>query len=515
MPNAKGFAASVREKRDKQAREQVETLAREHNLDVDPETGEVLPPPPISPPPADQAEAAPPAPTPRRPFTDLGNAERLIDRFGDTMRYVVERGEWAIYTGSRWTMDTTGEAKRRAYATVRNMYREAGDDEDYKNRTELAKHALKSEAAPRVAALLDLACWLDGVPVNVRDFDRDPWLLNCTNGVLDLRTATLRPHTAADLLMKQVPVAYDENASCPLWDAFLAQAMEPHPDQIGFLRRAVGYSLTADIREEVFFLMYGAGGNGKGVFTETVQAIQGDYAQQAEMRLLMVRRSDADATPDIARLAGARTVFASESEDGARFNEAKVKTLTGGDMLTGRFLFQNPFEFRPSHKLWLASNHKPVIRGTDEGIWRRILLIPFDVTFRGEHKDPTLKRRLREELPGILAWAVRGCLEWQRDGLGVPTDITDATSEYRREMDTLAAFLADRCEEGKRYFVTSAALYKAYRDWCDETGERYEPQNGFGIRLRGRGYTDDKHAGKRGWYGLRLLTEPKQEAWDT
>lgn len=515
MPAAKGFITRIREEREERARGEMETLTRVHNLDLAPDTSEIFAPLPINPPPTAEPETGLSPDNPRRPLTDLGNAERLIDRFGPTMRYVVERGEWAIYTGTYWTIDTTGEEKRRAYATVRGMYGDAGDGENYEYRTALGKHAIKSEAAARVAAMVDLARWLPGITVKLTDFDCDPWLLNCMNGVLDLRTATFRPHNPADLLMKQVPVAYDPNAQCPTWDTFLAQAMEPHPAQIKFLQRAVGYSLTGDIREEVFFLLHGGGGNGKGTFTETLESLFAEYGQQAEMRMLMVRRSDSDASPDIARLAGVRAVFAGESEDGARFNEAKVKTLTGGDTLTGRFLFQNPFQFRPSHKLWLATNHRPAIRGTDEGFWRRILLIPFDVTFRGERKDPTLKRKLRNELSGILAWAVRGCLEWQCDGLGVPTDIADATSEYRAEMDTLATFLTDRCEEGKNCFVTSQDLYKAYREWCEENGERYEPQNGFGVRLKARGYTDAKRSGSRGWYGVRLNTHPRQGEMDT
>jgi putative DNA primase/helicase len=276
------------------------------------------------------------------------------------------------------------------------------------------------------------------------------------------------------------------------------------------LQKVTGYALTGVTSEQALFLLYGTGANGKSTFLEVVRALSGVYARQAEFATFLARTSDT-VRNDLARLAGARFVTAVEAASGRRLDEALVKQLTGGDPITARFLFQEFFEFTPQFKLFLATNHKPVIRGTEHAIWRRIHLIPFEVTISLEQQDRTLPDKLRAELPGILAWAVEGCLAWQREGLSMPDKVQQATASYREEMDTFGLFLTDRCLQNATVSTTTEALYQAYCTWCRANGEYELSKNHFGMRLRDRGFTPTRLGNDRAWKGIALVPEPRSQ----
>jgi putative DNA primase/helicase len=395
-----------------------------------------------------------------------------------------------------------------AKETVRSIYQEAAEAESESRRKELAKHATGSEAEARIRAMLELA--KSEVPVSPDELDADPWVLNCKNGTVDLhRTGELMAHRREDLITKLAPVEYDPEARAPAWDAFLGRVL-PGEELQSFVQRAAGYSLTGDTSEQCMFINHGTGANGKSTFQEAVSAALGDYAMRAPSEMLLAKRAGAIPN-DIARLKGSRYVTASETEEGRRLAESLVKDLTGQDTVTARFMRAEFFDFPPTHKLWLSTNHKPEIRGTDTAIWRRIRLIPWSVTIPPEEQEKRLPATLRRELAGILAWAVRGCLEWQREGLRAPDEVRRATSEYRAEMDVLAGFLGECCETGPELWDYAKDLYTSYKRWCGETGERPETQRKFGERLRERGFQRDR-GGSRGagiWRGLRLSEEER------
>ena len=456
-------------------------------------------------------------PTRRFRLTDLGNAERLVHHAGQDLRYVHEWARWLVWTGKRWEHDRAGLVKRHAKRAVRQIYAEAANVADDDARKEIAKWAMRSEARQRIDAMIDLAQSEKGVAVLAEALDSDPWLLNVANGVLDLRTGQLMPHERAVLATKLAPVLYDQGARCPTWLAFLNTIMAGNRDLISFLQRAIGYSLTGLVSEQVLFFAHGTGANGKSTFTETLAAMLGDYAQKAPRGLLTMKPGQADGVPnDIARLPGARFVVSNEVEEGRRLAEAQVKDLTGGDTLTARFMRGEFFEFSPTHKLWVYGNHKPVVRGTDEGIWRRIRLIPFEVAIPGDKQDHKLPAKLRAELPGILAWAVQGCLDWQRDGLGTPAEVKAATEAYRAEMDVIAEFLAESCVMTPNAEATKTALYAAYQTWCESSGERSLSKIAFGRRIKERGIAEGTtgRMKDRAWLGVGLLASESADNAD-
>jgi P4 family phage/plasmid primase-like protien len=433
------------------------------------------------------------------PLTDLGNAERLVARFRADIRFVPQWG-WMVWEGKRWARDEgASEMMRRAVSTVRSMYDDISKLKDSRERQSLADHVMRSESAPRLEAMVKLA--QHQVRVHASDFDRDPWLLNVLNGTLDLRTGTLRPHRREDLITKLASLPFEPDALAPAWDRFVRQIMADNNRLVVFLQRATGYSLTGVTSEQVLFIAYGVGANGKSTFLKLISEVLGDYAVQTPSDTLMVKREGAISN-DLARLQRARLVTAIETEDGRRLAEALVKQLTGGDPVPARFLYREFFEFVPEFKLFLVANHKPRIRGTDHAVWRRIRLVPFEVVF--DPPDKGLRDRLRAELPGILAWAVRGCLDWQRNGLGLPEEIRDATETYRRDEDALAQFLEEVCIQAPTARVRFADLYAAYTAWCEQNGERPLSTRSLGMKLAEKGFAPNT-GGTRVWKGLGLI----------
>jgi putative DNA primase/helicase len=437
--------------------------------------------------------------------TDLGNSERLVAQFGGDIRWVPQWG-WMVWDGHRWAQDHGAcEVIRLAAKTVRTLYADAAKIEDTEERKLLVAHAKSSEARPRLEAMVKLA--EHQVKAQPSEFDRNPWLLNVQNGTIDLRTGTLRSHRREDFITKIAPVSYDCDASAPQWDQFLNDVTASNPSLVRFLQKAVGYSLTGCTDEQVLFMLYGVGANGKTTFLKLIGEVLDDYAMQTPSETLLAKR-EGSIPNDLARLKGARLVTAIETEDGRRLAEALVKQMTGGDKVAARFLHKEFFEFMSEFKLFLSVNHKPHIRGTDHAIWRRIRLVPFTVTFR--QPDKTMAEKLRAELPGILAWAVQGCLRWQAEGLGLPDEVRAATEGYQQEEDVLAQFIEECCLVIPTARVQARDLYTEYARWSAQAGEYQLPQKVFVSRLMEKRFERRKTSGVMVWTGLGLLVSHRE-----
>jgi putative DNA primase/helicase len=460
-------------------------------------------------PPASETEARASAPrqTPfgpeqtRHQLTDLGNAEAFVELHSRRFRHVRQRREWLFWKDGRWHADATGEVERAAKQVARALFHQAAEMPDFEAQKKSASWALRSQSDARIRALLTLAATELPIVVSAAELDCDPYLLACENGTLDLRTGNLRQHDPFDLISLGTDLAYDPKATCPRWQQFLTEVFDGDTELVNFVQRAVGYSLTGDTRERVLFVLHGAGFNGKTTAVETVKRIAGDLASTSPFETFVRVRGGHGPRNDLARLYRKRLVVAAESAEGRRLDEATIKLVTGGDTIAARFLYGEYFEFRPSFKIWLVTNHRPRVDGDDDAIWDRLRLIPFGVNFKGRD-DPTLAATLAKELPGILAWAVAGCLTWQRDGLGLPPAVEQATAEYRQDEDVLGAFLAERClMDGT---IEAADLRSAYEDYCREIGERPLAASALGRRLSQRGIQTDKEGGKRMYRGVRL-----------
>lgn len=435
--------------------------------------------------------------------TDLGNARLLVRAHGADLRYVPEWGRWLCWDGCRWGVDVTGEVHRRAKEVAEDILDQARIDHDQA----LFRHGIKSQSATALAAMVRVAATEPGIPVLVDQLDAHPWLLSVANGTLDLRTGALGPHDREDLLTKCSTVSWDPAAECPKFEEFLARIL-PNVEVRQYVQRLTGYSLTGDVSEQILAILYGTGANGKSTFKELVLSLVGDHGKPASPKLLLATKHDEHPTA-IADLHGRRLVVSHEVEDGVRLDEPLVKELTGGDRLKARFMRQDFWDFTPTHKLWLLTNHKPRIRGTDNGIWRRIALIPFEVTIPANEQDRHLLDRLRSELPGILRWAVAGCLAWQRDGLRPPAAVLAATEAYRTENDLVAQFLADRCHEDETCQVRSTHLYCAYTTWCTDNGLTHPlSQKALTGRLTEKGFDQTKNRQKQAVFlGLGLADQ--------
>lgn len=406
-------------------------------------------------------------------MTDLGNARRLVKTFGRHLRFVPHWKSWLAWDGRRWRRDAIGEVHQYAKKVVAAIHVQSTELDDAKLKT----FALRSEAERALRAMVVVASTEPTIPVEPGELDSDPWLLTVLNGTVDLRTGQLLEHDPSHLITKLAPVVYDPGAQLDMWDEFLRTTTDGDEELIAFLQRAAGYTLTGRTNEEKLFFAYGPTASGKSTFLEALAAAMGDYAMTAEFKTFLEQRHDAGAKSDIARLAGARFVKSIEVDEGKKLAEGLVKTLIGGDKVTARFLYANEFEYLPAFKLWLAANHSPKISFADEAMWRRILRVPFEHGLPAERRDPLVKSTLRDPRkagPAILAWAVQGCLAWQRDGLGVPLAVEKATQAYREEQDVLKEFFDDECvvADAEAVWVTKDDLYAAYEEWAKKGGIR-------------------------------------------
>lgn len=443
--------------------------------------------------------------------TDEANAALFLEMHGEDVRYCPPWEKWLIWSGSRWRIDDRLDIYRLAADLPRAFYRQAADEVEPKTRQAMAALAKALESINRQSNFLFAArC---RVVVHHSDLDKGRFLLNAKNGTVDLETGGIRPHRRADLLTHDTEIHYDPTAMCPTWERFLSEVFQGDSELIVFLQRAIGYSLTGSVAEQILLICFGCGSNGKSVFLNILRKLLGMLALQAAPDLLMADRNRRHPTEQ-ADLFGKRLVVCQETAEGRRFNESLVKQLTGGDAIRARRMHEDFWEFEPTHKLWLSTNHRPEIKGTDHAIWRRVRLVPFNVQFTDDgpnRKDKGMEAKLTAELPGILAWAVRGCLDWQRHGLGMAEAVKVATEAYRADMDVLAAWLGECCILGKKYEVKASSLYASYTAWCESNGETAESQRKWGMRLAERSLRRDRRMIGFFWIGIGLLDPTHHE----
>jgi putative DNA primase/helicase len=441
-------------------------------------------------------------------YTDLGNARRFVARYRGAVLYCEAWSRWLLWDSMRWAEDERLEVFARAADLIRSLYPLAKRIKDEDERKAFLSHLIKSESHRAIHALVTLARSDRAVARHPDDFDNDQWLCAVKNGTLDLRTGKLRPHDQKDLITKLAPVVYELAAQCPNWLAFLDMIMLGRTSLVEFLKRAFGSSLTGITSDKAMFILYGPGGdNGKSTMVEVMEMLLGNYARRTPVETFLKKR-EGSIPNDIARLRGARFVWAAENDRGVRLAESLIKEMTGGDRLAARFLHGEFFEFMPTFKIWFATNHKPTIRG-DAAIWRRLKLVPFDYTIP---KDRQKKRHevmamFQSELPGILNWAIQGCQEWQRDGLGVPDEVIKATREYESEQDTFSMFLEEKCVRAPNARVLSLAIYREYKSWAEEHGETPASHKTFASLMSERGFPKTKTMHGALYSGLGLRTE--------
>jgi putative DNA primase/helicase len=447
-------------------------------------------------------------------FDDTGNARRFRDRFGEVVRCNFTAERWMYYDGRRWTEDDNGFVRRMVDEVVEEMangagaYVEAlppGADEE-KALAEYLRHVKTSRSSKSKTAMLK-ECE-QHLSINTKDFDRDESLLCVTNGIVNTVTGELLDHDKDRLLSKICHAEYTDKVDCPKWKRFLDETFGGDVDLVRYVQKAVGYSITGNTQEHCAFFMYGTGRNGKSTFLDVLSEILGDYAVNIQPETLMVKQAQGGPTSDVARLKGARLVTTVEPNEGARLNEGLIKQLTGGDRVTASRKYENEFEFTPEFKLWMGTNHKPVIRGTDIGIWSRIQLIPFNVQVPPERVDKALKYKLLEEASGILLWAVEGCLAWRREGLKQPQAVAEASKEYKNEMDVLASFLEECTEDGGE--ADSGELFRSYLAWAKELNEYEMSSTKFGREM-GKRYQKRKSCGNF-YVGLHMNEKSKPYA---
>ncbi|WP_042570406.1 phage/plasmid primase, P4 family, partial [Ralstonia solanacearum] len=428
--------------------------------------------------------------------TEDGLATAFTRRYGDDWRYCSLWGKWLVWTGVRWNSD------QLLYVThlSRGICRSASLKAD------TARQKTKLASSATIAAVEKIARSDPKHAATADEWDADVWALNTPGGVVDLRTGQLRAHRREDRMTK-VTTATPRGRNgegCPAWLAFIADITGGNTDLAAYLQRVVGYCLTGVTSEHALFFLYGTGANGKSVFVNVLTTILGDYAANAPMDTFMEARGDRHPT-ELAGLRGARLVSSIETEQGRRWNESKVKAITGGDKVSARFMRQDFFDYLPQFKLLIAGNHKPAIRNVDEAMKRRLHLIPFTVTVPPERRDGRLTEKLLKERDGILAWAIEGCLAWQRQRLDPPDCVRSATEEYFDEEDAIGDFLDEEAQCHQQARVAVADVFLRWQEWAGRRGEYVGTSRWLAQQLTNRGFDRTRlHGGVKGLAGISL-----------
>lgn len=443
---------------------------------------------------------------PKKKFrlSEMGNAERIADEYGHVMKYVSDMG-WMLWNGKQWHVDEKKEIERITTKVLRALY----DAEDENVRAWARQCERRNIRMNSIKDLMPL------VPGNRLEFDNDKFLFNVRNGIIDLRTKDFLPHDRKYGITKISNVDYDKNAQCPNWLNFLDSIFCGDKELQEYMQRLIGYSMTGDISEQGIYFLVGGGSNGKSTFINTIKDLLGEYGKQAKADTF-IKKKESGANNDIARLVGARFVSAIESEENEKLAESLVKQITGGEPVLARFLKKEFFEFIPEFKVFFTTNHKPLIGGSDEGIWRRVKLIPFKLNLPAHKRDKKLVEKLSLEMSGILNWAIEGCLKWQQSGLKEPKIVAEATGQYKDEMDILAPFISERCfvdQDDIEIKITVQDLYKSYSDYAYDSGDvSLKNSRTFGRTLETKGFLRKRGAGNKFFlHGITLIERVPQE----
>ena len=445
--------------------------------------------------------------------TDTGNAHRLYDKFGGVLKYSYNRKKWYFWTGKVWTLDESGEVKKLADNICEDLKREAWAIQDDELQEKALKFAKRTAGSTAKEAMIKECQHLYDIPASPDDFDAYTDYLNCQNGVVNLRNGELMPHDSNFMMSKVCDCEYDLSRKKPkMWLKFLDDVTAGDKDLQEYIQRCVGYSISGSNAEQCAYFLYGMGNNGKSTFLDTIADLMGNYAMNVQPDTLMLQSrlgsSGGGANSDIARLKSARFITCEEPTEGMRLNEGLLKQLTGGSKVTARHLYGDEFEFTPEFKIWVATNHKPTIRGTDFGIWRRIKLIPFEVNIPADKVDKNLKYKLRQEFPQILAWAVEGCRKWQKDGLHEPVKVIDATKDYKQEMDLVAGFI-EQCvmiDYTSTEHIMAMDLFNVYRAWAKQNNEYEMSSKKFFMEVQKK-LPEKNRSGKGIFYSKIALTD--------
>ena len=435
--------------------------------------------------------------------TDAGNAELFTKLFGENLRYDHTSKRWLLWQKNWWAEDPTETIMLLAKQSARWRGQQAWTIEDPDECEKQYKWAIRSETRSRLEATLKLAQSERPIADSGRDWDSDPMLLGVTNGVVDLRTGKLRSGKRSDLITMHIDLAFDDKASCPKWHKFLQDIFGGDKQLIEFVQRSVGYCLTGDTSEQVLFMCYGTGANGKSTFLDVLRSVLGPYAYNLPFSAFELK-ARSSIPNEIAALKGKRFVTAIETNESVELNEGRIKALTGSDPITARFLYQEFFTFEPRGKFWLAFNHKPKVSDDSPGFWRRVTLIPFMQQFSENTRDPELMKKLKAEAPGILNWAIEGALKWRSQGLRAPEIVVTASERYRCDSDSVGEFLDDQCNANPTGQVTAAAMRDEYVRWAQANDEHPLDRKSFSQKLETRGFKKVRKGHDRTWTWLGI-----------
>ena len=444
-------------------------------------------------------------------YSDAGNAMRLAKQCGDDIVYCRQSDEYFVWDGTRWLRDLNNvRMLKMAKAVTEEMFGEAescGED----TAKALRKHALNSQSVARLAGMVNLAK-IHVRNVNRGDFDKGPWLLNCLNGTIELKSGKCCEHRREDLISKIAPVKFDPTADCPLWKRCLDDWMLGDPEKVSYLQRQGGYSITGCTNEEVMPILHGTGRNGKGKFYTTIYNVLGDgeYAKAANFDSFVVKHGDEGMPNDVAGWCGMRLIVASEGEHSKRLAEAKLKRCIGRDPVVGEFKYQEEFTYLPTYKIWLITNPKPRIVGTTEAIWDKIHFVAWRRYYPPDERDPELQEKLNAEASGILNWLIEGCLEWQKKGLALPDSMREDTEAYRHEQDVVGRFIDEECVIGMEFTSPKKLTYVCFKNWAEDAGEHYTmTQVEFNEKMLCK-FADGRSNAGRFWRGFKLKRQQSE-----